>query len=69
MSIYDSVSSSLSGKGLLGSIQAGISSSIGGAAAGLAGALGGGARAKATTDKLGGMASNAAANLIGRAHV
>lgn len=66
MSLYDSISASLSGKGLLGSLQSGAGSAISGAVSGVAGTLGGGALAKAVTGKLGSMAGNAAANLVNK---
>lgn len=66
MSLYDSISNGLASKGLLGDIQSGVSAAIGGAVSGVAGALGGGAVAQALAGKLGGMASNAAANLVNK---
>ena len=66
MSLYDSVAASLSAQGLLGSIQSAAGSALGNAKVGATSAMGGGALAGAVADKLGGMASNAAANLVNK---
>lgn len=66
MSLYDSISASLSAQGLLGSLQTGGQTALDNAVGGAAGAMGGGKLAGAVAGKLGGMASNAAANLVNK---
>ena len=66
MSLYSNVAASLSSKGLMGSIQSGIASSIGGVGASAANMMGGGKLASRVAEMGSGMASNAAMNLVNK---
>lgn len=67
MSLYNNVAKSLAGRGLMGSINAGIGSVVGGATSALSSALGGGKLAQAATSALGNAATAAAKGAISRA--
>ncbi|MFZ4540137.1 hypothetical protein [Propionivibrio sp.] len=66
MALYDQVASSLSSKGLIGSISSGLSSSLGGVASSAAKAMGGSPLASTVANIGNSMASNAAMGLVNK---
>lgn len=67
MSLYNNVAQSLASKGLMASLNSGVSSAIGQATSAAANALGGGALAKVATSALGNAANAAAKSAISKA--
>lgn len=66
MSLYNNIADSLSSNGLIGSINAGVKSTLGGVAGAAASALGGGKLAQTAANMGQSMASNAAMNLVNK---